>query len=117
MQVKVFEIRDSGTMFAVVAIDMNPFGETVAQYDAQKYFLRRCGYACDGEPNIAITHLSANGGAFWNDPYGWKGRTYPVAHNYIIEHWHELTDGDVIDVEHILGETATKKISERFTEK
>ena len=38
-----------------------------------------------------------------------------VAHNYIATHWHDLVDGDVVDVEFILGETAEKKISERAT--
>ena len=37
----------------------------------------------------------------------------PVAHNYIIEHWHELKDGDVVDVQFILGETKAPKVSER----
>ena len=37
------------------------------------------------------------------------------AHDYIAEHWAELDDGDVIDVEFILGEKPTKKISERET--
>jgi len=72
-----------------------------------------CGYPCDGRPNIGVTRLSANGDPFWNDPYGWKGRTMPVAHNYIIENWEEIRDGDVIDVEFILGETTVKKVSER----
>jgi hypothetical protein len=38
-----------------------------------------------------------------------------VAHEWIIEHWAELGDGDVVDVQHILGETATKKVSERVS--
>jgi hypothetical protein len=112
MKVKILEIRDTGTFFAVLAVDMNPAGQFVG---TQRYYLRRCGYPCDGRPNIAITHLSANGRPCWNDPYGWGGRTYPVAHNYIIEHWPALEDGDVIDVEFILGETAAKKISERLS--
>jgi len=36
-----------------------------------------------------------------------------VAHDYIEKHFNELKDGDVIDVEHILGETTKKKRSER----
>ena len=108
MNVKILEVRDEGTMFGLLCVDMNPDNE------AQRYFLRRVGYPCDGRPNIAITHLSANGRPFWNDPWGWKDRTYKVAHTYIIEHWGELQDGDVVDVAYILGETTTKKISERF---
>ena len=56
-----------------------------------------------------------------NDPYKWESlglgpRTMPVAHNYIIENWHDLRDGDVVDVEFILGESSAPKTSERFTE-
>lgn len=119
MQAKILEIRDEGTYFAVLAVDMNPIDpssiEAKENYQAQRYHLRRVGYPCDGRPNIGITHLSADGKPFWNDPYGWGGRTYPVAHKYIIENWPDLRDGDVIDVQYILGETAAKKVSERLT--
>jgi hypothetical protein len=40
-------------------------------------------------------------------------RTKRVAHNYIAEHRDDLADGDVVDVEYILGETMTRKVSER----
>ena len=50
-----------------------------------------------------------------NDPHYWNDRTRMTAHQYIIDHWHELSDGDVIDVEFILGEKSTRKISERHT--
>jgi hypothetical protein len=135
MQVKILEIRDSGTMIPALCIDMNPtredIGELVAdrpadqvrerldRHRAQQWYMRRLGYPCDGRPNIAITHLAANGTPFWNDPYGWRtdARTYPVAHNYIIDHWHELKDGDVVCVETILGERETPKVSERLDDR
>jgi hypothetical protein len=127
MKVKLLEVRDAGTFIATLAIDMNPEidsmyvtgpGETVVYRDAaQRYLLRRVGYPCDGRPNIAITRLGADGRPMWNDPYGWCGigRTFPVAHKWIIEHWAELSDGDVVDVEYILGERAEPKKSERET--
>lgn len=109
MKTKVLELRDSGTFIALLAVDMNPTEQ------GELYLLMRCGYASDGEPNIAITRLDANGSPCWNDPYGWQGgaRTFPIAHNYIIEHWNELTNGDVVDVEWILGERTTPKQSEQ----
>jgi hypothetical protein len=116
MQVKVLELRDEGTFIPVMCVDMNVENSDDPMRDAacgaQRYLLRRCGYPCDGRPNIAVTALDASGGKCWNDPYGWGGRTYPVAHKFIIEHWTELRDGDVVDVQHILGETAEKKVSE-----
>ena len=36
-----------------------------------------------------------------------------TAHEHIILNWDQLKDGDVIDVEFILGETKVKKDSER----
>lgn len=107
MNYKVLEIRDEGTFIPVLCIQMQPVN------DEQRYYFRRCGYPCDGSVNIAITNLNMNGGPAWDDPYGWGGRTYPVAHNYIIEHWDELKDGDVIDVSFILGETKAPKVSEQ----
>ena len=50
------------------------------------------------------------------DPYNWDNlRTMGNAHHYIAEHWDELHDGDVIDVQFILGETTAKKLSESVT--
>ena len=107
MKAKVLEIRDEGTFIPALAVDINP------DTPEQLYLMRRCGYPCNGKPNIVLTNLNADGGKARNDPYAWSGRTYPVAHNYIIEHWNELKDGDVIDVSFILGETEAPKISER----
>lgn len=106
MKAKALEIRDEGTFIPALAVDMQDDNE------GQRYLLRRCGYPLDGRPNVILTRLDGNGQAT-NDPYSWGGRTYPVAHNYIIEHWDELHDGDVVDVSFILGETTEKKISEK----
>jgi hypothetical protein len=100
---KVLEVLDRHTFIPVLAVNINPAN------DAQLYLMRRCGYPCDWEPNILLTRLSADGSPAWNDPYGWGGRTFPVAHNWIIENWNTLSDGDVVDVEFILGETKAPK--------
>jgi len=107
MKTKALEIRDENTFIPALAVDMNPASEE------QRYLLRRCGYLCDGRPNVVLTRLDGSGKAT-NDPYEWGGRTWPNAHNWIIEHWDELADGDVVDVSFILGETQTPKVSERF---
>jgi hypothetical protein len=120
MRAKILEIRDVATCIPVLAVDMNPdvdMLQNAERLEIQRWHLRRLGYPCDLRPNIAITHLAMNGSPAWNDPYGWKGgaRTYPVAHDYIIDHWHELKDGDVICVETICGERETPKVSERLS--
>lgn len=124
MKAKTFEVRDEGTFVALLAVDMNPvvpvrrmdprdFSESMYDAAAQHYLLRRVGYPCDGSPNIVITKLSADGDRACNDPHYWKDRTFAVAHTYIIEHWNDLRDGDVVDVQFILGETKAPKVSER----
>jgi hypothetical protein len=116
METKILEIRDSATFIAVLCVNMQPSGEAgSASQRARHYYLRRCGFPCDGRPNIGMTTLSADGNGFRNDPHGWGGRTRPAAHKYIIEHWNDLKDGDVVDVQFILGETDIPKISERLS--
>jgi hypothetical protein len=131
MKIKIIEVRDEGTMIPMLCVDMNPgdaypqngtFGEDefkamLDDHSVRLWYLLRCGYPCDGRPNILMTPLHAGGDACWNDPYGWTGsgiRTRQVAHRYIIDCWEQLRDGDVVDVQHILGETKEPKKSERF---
>lgn len=116
MKTKILELRDEGTFIPLLCVEMTPTMENgSAAQRAQHYYLRRCGYPCDGRPNIAITHLSADGGKFCNDPHYWGDRTYTVAHTWVIENWPILKDGDVVDVSYILGETHSPKVSERQT--
>jgi hypothetical protein len=113
MIAKALELRDEGTFIPILCVDMNPLVPIASISQEQRYLLRRCGYACDGRPNIIMTRLDGSGRAT-NDPYAWGGeRTYAVAHGWIIDHWHELKDGDVVDVQFILGETTHPKRSER----
>lgn len=108
MKAKALEIRDRNTFIPMLAVDINP------DNPEQRYLMRRLGYPCDGRPNVIMTRLDGSGMAT-NDPHAWDGRTYPVAHDWIIDHWTELKDGDVVDVEFILGETSHAKISERIS--
>jgi len=125
MRAKALELRDEMTFIAILAVDMNPVAPkpsddiidaTAATYISrdQRWLLRRVGYPCDGKPNILITRLSGDGSKASNDPYYWGDRTFAVAHAYIIEHWASLKDGDVVDVQFIMGETKAPKVSERL---
>jgi len=110
IETKVLEIRDKGTFIAALAIRMLGINQ------AQDYYFRRCGYPEDG---TSIMLMCLYDGKATNDPYGWgalgKGlRTLPAAHNYIIDHFNELADGDVVDVQVILGERETPKTSQRL---
>lgn len=105
MQVKCLEVRDRATFIPVMAVS------TVPDNEGQGYLLRRVGFR---DLQVIMTWLTGERQAT-ADPYFWNDRTLQVAHSHILEHWEDLSDGDVVDVEFILGETTTKKISERVS--
>lgn len=105
MKVKCLEIRDRATFIPVICI------EPVADNDSQRYLLMRDGYG--GSDCIIMIDYQCRGASY--DPYDWPdSRTKTTAHLWITQNWDQIADGDVVDVEFILGETKTKKISERF---
>lgn len=108
MEVKCLEVRDAATFLPVICVRPTPDNE------GQRYLLRRDGYQGTGEERCVIMiDAQCRRGAQY-DPYSWSGsRTHTVAHAYITDHWAELRDGDVVDVQHILGETKERKRSER----
>lgn len=99
MQIKFFEVRDRCT-------HISAFGILISAEDGP--IARRAGY---GQPCVLFGKLE--GGIATPDCYDQGGaRTMRVAHDYIERNWDDHLSGDVIDVEFILGETPTKKVSE-----
>jgi hypothetical protein len=125
LEVKMFEVRDRATFIAVVAILVDPAQETEVRdngrYDlfctepteSEKYLLRRSGYG-HGNRDVLLTRLDGEGKARC-DPYAWCDQTMGTAHVYIQAQWSLLTSGDVVDVEFLLKETVTPKVSEQGT--
>lgn len=110
MQIKLLEVRDRATFIPVFAFDANARG---AESEAQRYLLRRSGFGEDRL--IIVARLDGGRGLMTCAAYDWTGsRTMRVAHQFIQENWDTLADGDVVCVEHILGERETPKISERL---
>lgn len=112
MEVKCLEVRDANTFIPVICLRPVPVNE------AQRYLLRRDGYQGNAQEHCVIMiDAQCRGVAY--DPYDWvdkkRNRTHKVAHWHIQEHWGELRDGDVVDVEFILGERAEPKVSERVS--
>ena len=103
MIVKTVEIRDAATFIPAVAIQMAPANE------GQRYLLRRCGYPRDGRGVVLMKLYDQHA---TSDAYHWGNRTMQTAHLWIEEHFDALSDGDVVDVQFILGETPTPKRSE-----
>ncbi len=108
MQTKLFEIRDRGTCISALAIQLE------SQSEAERWLLARVGYGVQSVRQgeyIIVVNLSELGATY--DPFGWRGsRTMSTAHQEIIKRFRELDSGSVIDVEYLLGETATLKRSE-----
>lgn len=111
MKVKLLEVRDRGTFMPVFAFEATA---PSAANEEQRYLLGRAGF---GDSRlIMLGTLSGGRGAVHCDPYDWRGaRTMQAAHQYIEENWDALKDGDVVCVEHILGERETPKVSERLS--
>ncbi len=113
MEVKILEVRDSGTFMPVMCVRLTSTSEE------ERYLLARAGYGVDymsQREYIQMINLAGGSGHSTCDPYAWPGpaTTLPEAHKHIIEHWDALESGDVVDIEYILGHTKEPKVSERF---
>jgi hypothetical protein len=133
---KLFEIRDRGTFMPMMAVRLmvrdtafrhntgrSPIvvpNQMAIDDNAEEWLLRRAGYGReqindhggDTEPYVIFIRLVEVDAEY--DAFSWQNqRTLGVAHRYIIEHWNELVSGQVIDVQHILGESDAPKTSER----
>lgn len=118
MEIKLFEVRDRATTIPMMAVAL------MHRNEAEAFLLRRSGYATEqigtelpeGYERYVIL-VKLDGVEAQYDPYSWPGRTrtIPVAHKFIIENWSQLTSGNVVDVEFLLGERPRPKVSERLT--
>ncbi len=102
MTTKLLEIRDRATFIPAMAIQVS---------GADGYLMRRAGFG--DVPMVYLVALATQRACY--DPYNWGNRTMATAHHFIAENWATLNDGDVIDVEFILGETTQPKVSEQIT--
>ena len=104
MRAKMLEIRDKGTFVPALAVRLE------SRRVAEGYLLGRAGFV-RGRSWTLLIHLT--GLRVQWDPVGWGDRTMQAAHRYVELMFDELEPGEVVDVEHVLGETETAKGSER----
>lgn len=108
MNCKTFEIRDRATFIPAIGIQLQPACEK------DRWLLSKSGFGKDissQEKYIILIRLYDAEAQY--TPSDWSNtRTMSYAHKYIIENWDSLDTGAVIDVEFILGETESPKISE-----
>ena len=113
-ETKMFEVRDKGTTMIVIALKPD------ARFEAERWGWAKAGYGTDPMAQRGYVLLAPLGGGEgrlvcdpYQHPHASSVRTLPAAHRHITENWDYLRSGDVIDVEHILGETTEAKLSER----
>lgn len=105
MIIKTIEIRDAATFIPAAVI------QTTADSLHEARLLHRAGWHPE-RPGVILMRLGGLTEAH-HDPAEWANkRTMPTAHRWLADHFDEVKDGDVVDVEFILGETSAPKISE-----
>ncbi len=104
----MFEIRDRGTCISAMAVRLG------SRNEAERFILSRAGFGMTVKEQacyFVLHHLGEQKANY--DPFAWTaGRTMGAAHHHIEQHWQALESGAVVDVEFILGERATPKVSE-----
>lgn len=109
MQIKMIEVRDSCTCIAAIAIRPWPSGPV------EEIFLRYAGFGFSSDC-ILFGYLHASGTmAKWTyDPFDWpeNPHTMRAAHHYVAQHFDELKNGAVVDIEYIMGRTRAVKQAE-----
>ena len=98
-EMKLIEIRDRATLIPALAVRVNNVGDSL---------LWRAGFP--EEPMVLLIHLVSMKSQC--DPYSWGDRTMHCSHLHILDHWNEVQDGGIVDVEFILHETSKPKESE-----
>jgi hypothetical protein len=107
MTCKTIEVRDAGTFIPALAIRLDPADER------DRWLLARAGFGTDAASQstyVLLINLVKNApyDAFGHGP----ARTLGVVHRHLNDHFDELGNGAVVDVEFLLGERATPKLSE-----
>jgi hypothetical protein len=103
--IKTVEIRDRATLIPAFAIRMLPSDEY------ELFLFKDAGYRWV-DPSIMLIAIESP----WHSARSfdeWRngGRSFPVAHKWIEDHFDEIKNGDVIDVEYILGEKENKSLN------
>lgn len=107
MEIKILEVRDRATCMPVMAVKVD--GDC---NDQENWLLKKAGFG-DAENRYYVYLIDIVNHVVQHDPYSWS-RTLREAHKFIQENFDNITAGQVVDVEYILGESKQPKISDRY---
>jgi len=111
MDSKVFELRAPATIMVIMATRLEVFNE------AERYLLSRSGFGRnnnDFKKYIMLQCLDGGTSTASTDPYKHGIRELRIVHCYIYEMFDQLDDGQVLDIDFILGNTFEPKQPERI---
>ncbi len=104
---KTFEIRDRMTLIPALAIRLDP------KCEGDRHLFARGGFGTRPEDQRRyVLFMDLEDYRIHWDPLKWRDRTMSTAHNHVLANWDELESGQVLDVEYILRETSSPKVSE-----
>ena len=112
MNTRTIEIRDSATFIPALAIRLD------SSCEQDSYLLARAGFGITSREQgkyVLLVHLESMRCAIY--PMDWGNRTMENAHRHLLKQAcapsPQFESGEVIDVQFILGETDSPKMSER----
>ena len=101
---KYVEIRDHGTCIPALALRIS---------GRNGWLARRAGF---GEtPCVYLLTLATEKANY--DPFHWDNSTMRDAHLWLVDHFDEHEDGDVLDVRYVRGERPAPVESDFYTER
>ena len=107
MTCKTIEIRDRGTFIPALLVRLDPTDER------DRWLLGRAGFGTTPEAQGSYVLLINLVKDAPYDAFGHgRARTLQVAHQHAIDHFDDLSNGQVVCVEHLLGEREEPKVSE-----
>lgn len=102
-EIKLIEIRDRSTCIPAA----------IFRLDCSDWLAQRAGWHKDNNSNCYLVDLLGRRRAEY-DPYAWGDRTFHNVLKWCKNNFDSIENGQVVDVEYILGETDQPKTSERY---
>jgi len=106
--VKFLEVRADGYFLSMLAVGAYPTIDKLN--DREIWILNRAGRSAKHTQILLMDLVS--GASSW-EPGNWTDRETTITHVHLLSNWKSIKSGDVIDIQYILGERKTIRLSEQ----